>query len=683
MESVFAEYLFKRRFLVNQAAESAENPAETRIALADLFNIRVINRANLLQPYMIRIADKLIGTYEIPEAFYRGFPETVRDLPRAALYYDQLLHYYNTYGLGNFEEAGHSVFEEDIERKVFDEEMPVLDYTVLTEEEAFEKIREYAGDLLSGSRRLSDEQYELVLEYIRIYNIFPETCGSKNTVIRLLCDTGDTRFARFLMLSDVPKLADELNYRSSEVKNPKKLNLPNRDRKLLTAVIDKLIAEGKIDTRICYEKKTLWAGLLHHIHYKTADPKGTEFLNAMRGSENRSVLSDFEMILSGSGAVDAAEYLLRHKGPGALLRTLDRLLSRCRSDQEVRAVIEMIDTGSIIQLIQLLIHYSREGAAQRSFTFIKYGLMRKHDETKAEADRRKTLLSARDRDAAASAIRSLLEKKLKNRLGKVYIDPAMKRIAVPLQEGAAQGGFGTMSRGSRIPLPEGKKIRAFTYWEKVNDIDLSVIGLDKDLNHHEFSWRTMAEKQSSGITFSGDQTGGYNGGSEYFDIDREKFRQEYPSIRCLVFCDNIYDDVCSSYRNCVCRAGYMLRDVEDSGEIFEPKTVRSAFAIDCDSRFAYLFGLDLLTGEIVWLNTAYDSSSRIAGRNDMTFLTRYFEMTGIINLYDLFGMMASEITDDPKEADIAVTDEEIEAGENTEIIRSYDTERIIGMMAGK
>ncbi len=124
----------------------------------------------------------------------------------------------------------------------------------------------------------------------------------------------------------------------------------------------------------------------------------------------------------------------------------------------------------------------------------------------------------------------------------------------------------------------------------------------------------------------------------------------------------------------------MLRDVEDSGEIFEPKTVRSSFAIDCDSRFAYLFGLDLMTNEIVWLNTGNDSSSRVAGDNGMAYLTRYFDLTGIISLYDLFRMMATDITADPKEADTAVTDGEIEAGPDTEIIRSFDTERIIGLM---
>ncbi len=681
MKNIFVDYLFNHFYFVNQPEQETKDAAETRLALANFFNIRITSGAELLQPYMIKQAEWIIGTY-VPEAFYRGFPDSVLKLSKFELFLDQILHYYRTYGINDFSEAGHSLFEEDIERKVFSEETPVKDFAVLSQADAEEKLKDYTEDLLSGTRQLSDEQYQLILEFIREYDYIPESCASKNTAIRLLFDTRDPHFADFLVLSDVPKLADELNYRSSKIKNPKKLNLKNQDRKLLTAVIDRLITSGKIDTRNCYEKKALWSGLLHHLHYKTADPKGIEFLNAMRGDENHSALSAFQKTLDEKGAVPAAQLLVKQKGSGMLMRNLDYLLSRCESDEEVRAIIELIDTDNTIILLQLLNHYHTAPAESRTFKFIKYGMMRNHSETPEEIKSRKTILSRRDRRAAASAVRMLLEKNLKGRLGKVYIAPEMKYIAMPLQEGASQGGFGTLSKGSRIPLPEGKKIRAFTYWEKVNDIDLSVIGLDKNLNQHEFSWRTMAAEQSDAITFSGDQTSGYSGGSEFFDIDPEKFRKLKPGIQYLIFCNNIYSARCKSFQDCVCRAGYMLRDINDSGEIFEPKTVKSSFTIDCESRFAYLFGLDLTTNDFVWLNIANDSRSRVAGTNVMGFLSQYFEMTKIMNVYDFFSMMASELVDDPKEAEIAVTDDDIEAGENTVIIRSYDSERMIAVLNG-
>lgn len=677
MELTFVDYLFNRHYLVNDPNSPTENQAEIRLALGNIFNIRITSGADLLQRYMIREAEKIIGI-SVPRAFYQGFPESVRRLSKVELLVDQILHYFKTYGQENFDEPGQSLLEEEIERKVFNEETPVRDFEVITEAEAIEKLTGYTEDLLSGTRQLSDEQYELVREFISEYNYTPENCASKNTAMRLLADTRDPELAKFLMLSDVPKLADELNYRGKEIKNPRKLNLKNQDRRLLTAVIDRLIGAGKIDTWNCYEKKALWSGLLHHIHYKTADPKGIEFLNAMRGDENHSALSEFEKTLAEKGAAAAADVLVRRKGSGMLLRNLDYLLSRCETDYEVRDVIGKIDTTNTIILLQLMFHYYSDPAPLRTFKFIKYGMMRKHEETQDEAKKRETMLSKRDRKTVRNAIRELLEKNLKGRLGRVYIAPEMKNIALPLQEGAGQGGFGTLSKGTRIPLPEGKKIRAFTYWEKVNDIDLSVIGLTKNLGQREFSWRNMFSYQDAAITFSGDQTSGFNGGSEYFDIDIEKFKQKYPDIEYLVFCNNVYSGVV--FKNVICRAGYMLRDIQDSGEIFEPKTVKSSFTIDCDSTFAYLFGIDLKTNDFVWLNTAFDSRSRIAGSTLMGFLRQYFDMTKIINVYDFFAMMASELVEDPKDAEIAVTDEEIEPGESTELIRSYDMEKMIAFL---
>ena len=47
----------------------------------------------------------------------------------------------------------------------------------------------------------------------------------------------------------------------------------------------------------------------------------------------------------------------------------------------------------------------------------------------------------------------------------------------------------------------------------------------------------------------------------------------------------------------------------------------------------------------------------------------------------LFEMLASETVDSPMEADFAVTDEEFEAREGTEVIRSYDFEKITALIS--
>ena len=141
MQEVFLNYLFNHLYFVNINGIPTENQAEVRLSLATFFNIRITSGTELLQENMIRLASKIIGT-KVPGTFYKGFPESVRFLSIEELLVDQLLHYYNTYGMGNFDEPGHSVIEEDIERKVFNENAPVKDFSVITEEEANEVVTE-------------------------------------------------------------------------------------------------------------------------------------------------------------------------------------------------------------------------------------------------------------------------------------------------------------------------------------------------------------------------------------------------------------------------------------------------------------------------------------------------------------------------------------------------------------
>ena len=124
----------------------------------------------------------------------------------------------------------------------------------------------------------------------------------------------------------------------------------------------------------------------------------------------------------------------------------------------------------------------------------------------------------------------------------------------------------------------------------------------------------------------------------------------------------------------------MTRDINDSGAIYEPKTVKSAFMINCDSTFAYLYGIDLDKNELVWLNMARNGSMAVAGDTDMSFLIDYFHVTDTINMHSLFEMMATEVVDDISAADVVVTDKNTECAENVEVIREYDIEKIMALM---
>ncbi len=682
LSQIFEDALFAKHILVNKSGQK-ENTMETLFSLANLFNIRITSGQELATEDMIRTAARCIGR-NVPNAFYLGFPQSVRELAPEALLFDQLVHYWHSYVLGDLSEAGVSLLEEQFERTAFREKTQIKDFSIVSEAQAWDMVEAMVEDLLSSTRPLSESQYELIREYVVKYRYEPENCASKDTAVKLLLETRDRdpHFARFLQLSDVIRVLDIIQFEEYGSRDIKKLNLRNQDRKFLTRLIDFFFEEVACNVIDCFEKQKFWNGLLHHIHYKPVNAAAEEFVNAIRGSENLSVYSRFEKKMLEADIQGAVATLRRGKGSGAVLRKLTYLLSRCQTREDVDAVLKHIQTDNTILLLQLLRDYTREqDISPRTFKFTKHNRLRIHAETEAETGNRKSWVSEDIRQMVYDALRQNLEQILRDQLGKVYVDPAMEKIALPLQETTSSGGYGVLPRGSRIPVVCGKKIRCFTYWEKVNDIDLSVIGLTGDNRQIEFSWRSMWGRQSAAVTFSGDQTRGYDGGSEFFDVDIEEFRKEYPHVQYLVFCNNVYSG--TPFSSCVCRVGYMDRDILDSGEIFEPKTVATSFAITGESTFAYLFGLDLETRELVWLNICRDSSSRIAGTTSLAFLKEYFQETELFNVADLFRMLASQVVENPAEAEIIVSDQSFPDVENAEQIHSYDFTRILALINQK
>ncbi|MCR5676000.1 MAG: hypothetical protein K6G16_09870 [Lachnospiraceae bacterium] len=727
MDSFYKDYLFQKHILVSSGKPS-DFPLETLFSLASVLNVHIVKGEELLWDGCVDEVAARLGK-DVTEPFYRGFPETPRQLPEFLLLMDQLAHYSITYGAGDFSEAGHSLFEEVFERTAFHEETEPLDLSVVTDREAREILAGSVNDLLASTRPLSRQQYRLVLRFFYDYRPEITAIASKDTCVRLLIDTRDLRFADQLALSDVIRLVELLNQLKYQKPHINRLNLRNSDRKFLSLLIDRLI-ENSRDLRTCCEKKKIWAGLLHHIHYVPKTDRGREFVIAMRGRKNRSVYAGFEREMAAGNIAEAVRVLREGKGAAAVLRRLNYIVSRCSSPEDLEAALACTDTDNAVVLIQLMLNYGYPTPElTRTFQFTKFNRLRIHYETPKEVSGRKSRISVGQAAMLQKRVREQLEIVLRGRLGKVYIEPGMERYALPLQETVTHGGLGVLPTGSHIPIntetdedetgdrerpAEGKpaadgnkadedsslrekirsifargsdnrarkKVRAFIYWEKVNDIDLSMIGINRDGSEEEFSWRTMYRNQSGAITFSGDQTSGYYGGSEYFDIDAVKVRKKHPELRYLVFCANVFTDG-TTFHDCICRTGYMMRDVRDSGQVYEPCTVRSAFTVDTESRFAYLFGIDLDQEELVWLNIARDSWQSIAGEEQAAFLAPYFSLTDIINMRSFFEMAAAEQAESAEEAQIIVTDREIEAPEGVEVIHPYDVERMMAIMNGK
>ena len=202
MDLFFKKTLFDKHLFVNDYPQPSNDATEIRYALAQKLGIWVESGWEDLHLDEIRLASEKLGRF-VPEAFYANFPESVQALSGFTLYLDQMLHYAKTYGRGDFDQPGRSLFEEEIKRSAMSEKVKPQTFRMISEKEAEKVLADLAEDLLSSTRPLSPDRFEFLKNYILSVNPPVRHCACKDTAIRLLLETRDFSFSHFLSLSDV------------------------------------------------------------------------------------------------------------------------------------------------------------------------------------------------------------------------------------------------------------------------------------------------------------------------------------------------------------------------------------------------------------------------------------------------------------------------------------------------
>ena len=353
MKEIFRDYLFGKGYLVAEQMPEGKSTSDQDIvcllvALGRKAGIRIKSGARLMPRDLAKYAiDKFC--FNVPDPFYIGFPETVRQLTDDELLFDQLISYARTYGINSFPGEGqHSEFEEKLERVAFEEDWDPKEYAVLTAEDGEKVLLEAVEGLFAGTRPLSLDQELILTNYCREYRYIPDRIGCKLTAVDMLIHTGNFRFTGFLELPDVIKILERIQYMHYGSEKTNRLNLRNTDRKILTKAIDLMTrkAELKINRTVaeCFEKRETWKGLLHHLHYKAKTADGEFFVGTIRNSQsNRSVYAIAEDYMTAGRPADYARVLREAKGSSAVLRNLNYILSRCVTEKDVEEVLKCLD----------------------------------------------------------------------------------------------------------------------------------------------------------------------------------------------------------------------------------------------------------------------------------------------------------------------------------------------------
>ena len=372
MKDIYISYLFQHHIMVStkdcrdDASRAERIGGRNAMALCVLttlgqkFGIRLIPCKAIREDFpsyinenLIQVAADNIGEY-VPGPFYRGFPESVKRLTQDQILFDKLYHYAQTYGAGFWDQAGHSVFEEDIERAAFKENTEPKDYILMDEASAEAELKNLLTELVCMPRPLNlsmeillrtaleDFQYKFLPNDIQLIRC-------KKTLIQMLYWTKDVeKFGKGLHMPDVIKLLDYIQYTEYGSENLKALNLKNQDRKLLIRLIHemgKTLTLTNYDVCRCFSKRKIWVGLLHHLHIKPVCPQEAAFFELLRRKNysNKSPESFFEWAMKNGECRYAAKNLKNDKGLGELVRRLDYILSRCETEEEVKEVLACLE----------------------------------------------------------------------------------------------------------------------------------------------------------------------------------------------------------------------------------------------------------------------------------------------------------------------------------------------------
>lgn len=397
----------------------------------------------------------------------------------------------------------------------------------------------------------------------------PETIPvreNRAVVNRARLDTG----ASLLLdtVTDVLRLACALFDGDVTLTEPTRFgSLPRRTRRALLAGLDSVVSAdpAKLADVTAHREAFKRLGERLHPHEYPRRPHAADVFAVARGEkEARSFDSRVEELLAADDVTGAARLLTA--APGRLFRSLDRLLRACATQaerDEVRAVAERVAprvSGRVLLSVREHFLNRPPGPAARRVFVNRLGRAWVTEDTRAPVPA-----------PAAEALTTALDAEIRGRLpapGHLLIDPDILDVALPLGGRATAAGLGVLPRGSLSPV-DGELLRFFVHWKqtaKRTDYDLSALTLDA--SYETVSWLSYTALTEVEGEHSGDITDAPHGASEFINLRLAAVRGTYIVPQVNIYSGEGFEETEESF------FGFMLRDAEQAGRPFEPRTVR-------------------------------------------------------------------------------------------------------------
>ncbi|MGW3496000.1 hypothetical protein [Streptomyces sp. NPDC001020] len=369
-------------------------------------------------------------------------------------------------------------------------------------------------------------------------------------------------------VTDVLRLACALAGGDVTLQEPTRLRtLPRAVRRALLAGLDTVVAAAPAKLADVHAHREMWKRLGErlHPHEYPQWPHAADVFAVARGEKAaRSLDARVEELLAMGDITGAVELL--KAAPGKLFRSLDRLLRAALTQEEREAVAAAAEqvvpnvSGRVVLSVREHLHNRARETGERRVFVNRLGRAWVTDDARppVPAPERKRLIAA-------------LDAELRRRLpaaGHLLIDPDVLDVALPLSGKATASGLGVLPRGSMSPV-DGELLRFFVYWkqsERTTDYDLSALQLNAD--YATVSWLSYTNLRIAEGEHSGDITDAPDGASEFINLRLGAVRGTCIVPQVNIFSGEGFEEVEESF------FGFMLRETEQKGRPFEPRTVR-------------------------------------------------------------------------------------------------------------
>lgn len=598
---------------------------------------------------VVPVLEKMVGAHRTFQPFYPNFPQQVMEASDAELFFNAVTHYFgfvvsdmlgdpSLVVLPKYEKAVRPILAELHELRWID----------VGSEEDFDAV---FTRLASSNGALSESDKEVLRWFAAerdVAPLIPETIPQKETLAFLIAALPDPAclMPAVATATDVLRIAVAMSEGDVSLAEPTKFcSFSKRERRFLLGCLEN-IGEGITEDMLRWKQRWIRLGeRLHPGDFKSRFPRAWKAFDIIRNDKPfRTFNSRVEEAIAVGSHAGTIELLTQR--PGDFARRLDHVLRRhAEQDAILETFLGVAHKVSTPVLFQAWHHFTtRDGLLSRSF-FPKGNAAKvqfKEGELPPLAEGVATRAAAGIRRVLVDRFRALPP------LGKCLIDTRLKNQIVPFSQRSASRSLRTVARGSSFDLPGGDTLRFFCWWKNIDATSEWASRVDLDLSASLFrpNWEISGDisyynLKSGECYHSGDVTSAPEGACEFIDINLPsvlKMGARFVVMSLLSYSQQPFLELPE------CFGGWMMREQPNSGEVFEPKTVRDKIDVTASSRGCVPVIVDAEDRTVYWADLSLKTMAQInnAANNSVGFsqIGRAITELRKPTLFDLFLMHA-------------------------------------------